>query len=360
MAPRTGQSDLLARVRRDVERSLLRSKNGLKLLSGVGRPQVGQTPKDVIWRSGKVELWRYRSDERRITPPLLLVHSLVSRNYVFDLAPGNSFIEALLRRGFDVYLTEWGEPDELEAGYTLETYCDGFLPDMIDEVMMASGVDALTVFGYCFGGVLSLLHAAGHPDDPIANLAVMATPIDFHHLGPMTSVFHVGGTNPEDLFDATGNVPAEAILNSFRMLQPTANLAGYVNLWEHLWNDQYVDAHQLMTTWVNDQIPFPGACMVQMATLFAQQNLLVTGRVPLGGRTVDFADITVPFVNIVGQKDTIVPPASTGELSATVGSADAEELPLPAGHVGLIVGRAAQTKYIPAMMDWLERHSEGG
>ena len=34
------------------------------------------------------------------------------------------------------------------------------------------------------------------------------------------------------------------------------------------------------------------------------------------------------------------------------------ELRLPAGHVGVIVGRAAQRHNIPAMADWLARHSE--
>src|SRR6516165_3409020 len=146
MGPRTAPTDLLNRVRRDVERSILRSKNGLKLLSGVGRPVVGQSPKDAVWRSGKVELWRYRSDERRLSPPVLFVHSLVSRNYVLDLRPGNSFIEAVLRRGIDAYLTEWGEPDELEAGYTLETYCDGFLGEMVEAIRAVSGADTVTMF----------------------------------------------------------------------------------------------------------------------------------------------------------------------------------------------------------------------
>jgi polyhydroxyalkanoate synthase subunit PhaC len=351
-------SDLLARVRRDVERSILRSRNGLKLLSGVGRPQVGSTPKDVVWKSGKVELWRYRSRARTIRPPLLLVHSLVSRNYVFDLAPGNSFVEAMLHRGFDVYLIEWGAPDELEAHYTLETYCDGFLPDMVDDIRLASRSDTVTMFGYCFGGLLALLYAAGHSDGPLANLAVMATPIDFRPLGAMTSVFRAGGANPYDLIDATGNVPAEAILNSFKMLQPTGSVTNYVNLWEHLWNADYVEAHQIMTMWINDHIAFPGACMVQVAQLFARDNLLATGRVPLGGRIVDLGDIGIPFLNIVGEHDNIVPPASTGDLTAMVGARDAEELRLPTGHAGLIVGRTAHTKHIPAMADWLERHSE--
>jgi polyhydroxyalkanoate synthase len=350
-------SDLLARVRRDVERSILRSRNGLKLLSGVGRPQVGSSPKHVVWKSGKVELWRYRSRSRTLRPPLLLVHSLVTRNYVFDLAPGNSFVEALLARGFDLYLIDWGAPDELEAGYTLETYCDGFLPDMVDEIRLASRSDTVAMFGYCFGGLLALLYAAGHASGPVTSLAVMATPVDFRPLGALTSVFRVGSANPEDLLDATGNVPAEAIRSSFKMIQPTGSITNYVNLWEHLWNSDYVDAHQIMTMWANDHIAFAGACMTQVATLFARDNLLATGRVPLGSRTIDLADITIPFLSIVGEHDHIVPPASTGDLTALVGAADAENLCLPAGHVGLIVGRSAHAKYIPAMADWIERHS---
>jgi polyhydroxyalkanoate synthase len=53
-----------------------------------------------------------------------------------------------------------------------------------------------------------------------------------------------------------------------------------------------------------------------------------------------------------------VPPEATGDLTTLVGSEDVEELRLPAGHVGLIVGRTAQRSYIPQMADWLERHSQ--
>jgi polyhydroxyalkanoate synthase len=358
MAQRQGTSDLLARVRRDIDRSILRSRNGLKLLSGVGRPVLGQTPKDTVWRSGKTELWRYRSDTRSRMPPLLFVHSLVSRSYVFDLAPGNSFIEFMLGRGFDVFLTNWGEPDELESGNTLETYSDELLPDMIEQVRSITDSDTVNLFGYCFGGVLSLLYMAGHAGGPVANLAVMATPVDFTQMGPMTSFVQAGRVDPADLLDETGNVPAEVILNSFRLLQPTGDLTGYANLWQNLWSDDYVAAHQTMTQWSKDHIPFPGACMLQVCDLFGRENLLASGRLPFGGRTIDLADITVPFLNIVGEKDHIVPPAAVGNLVEMVGSTDAEELRLPAGHVGLIVGRTAHKRNLPAMADWLDGHSE--
>src|SRR4051794_21854764 len=154
MAEVLAPSDLVARMRRDVDRSLLRARNGLKYLSGVSRPQLGQTPKDVVWSSGKVELWRYRSSNRTRTPPMLFVHSLVSRSYVFDLAPGNSFVEHMLGRGFDVFLINWGEPDELEASNTLETYCDVHLPQIVRATSKLAGTRKVNLFGYCFGGLL--------------------------------------------------------------------------------------------------------------------------------------------------------------------------------------------------------------
>lgn len=357
MATNLAPNDLLDRLRRDAERSALRARNGLKHLSGVGRPPLGQSPKDVVWASEKVELWRYRSDQRSLLPPLLFVHSLVSRSYVFDMASGNSFVESMLARGFDVFLTNWGEPDEMDAENTLETYCDDYLPDMVAAVRRVAGAEEVNLFGYCFGGVLSLLYAAGHTDDPIRSLAVMATPIDFTELGPMAKLLQEGRVDPEDLIDPTGNVPADVIRNSFRLLQPTADLSGYADLWQNLWNDEYLRAHQTMTQWGNDHIPFAGACFIQVAQLMARENLLATGRIPLGARQVDLADITVPFLNIVGEKDHIVPAASTAGLTALVGSDESDELRLPAGHVGLVVGRAAHNRNIPAMAAWLERHS---
>jgi polyhydroxyalkanoate synthase len=358
MAQPVETPDLLARVRRDVDRSLLRAKNGLKLLSRTDEPVLGASAKDVVWQSGKVELWRYRSDTRTIRPPLFFVHSLVSRSYVFDLNPGNSFVEFMLARGFDVFLVNWGVPDELDADNDLSTYCDDLLPELVREVTRIAGSDTVTMFGYCFGGVLSLLYAAGHPDDPVSALAVMATPIDFSEMGAMTAMMADGRVEPETLIDRTGNVPADVMRSSFRVLQPTGDVTGYVNLWQNLWNDDFVAAHQAMTGWANDHIPFAGAAFIETAKVLGRQNRLKSGVIPLGGRDVALADIEMPFLSILGEKDHIVTPPSASGLCDLVGSKDAEELRLPAGHVGLIVGRTAHKRNLPAMADWLESKSE--
>src|SRR5665648_180432 len=45
-------------------------------------------------------------------------------------------------------------------------------------------------------------------------------------------------------------------------------------------------------------------------------------------------------------------------LRSLVGSEQAEELRLPAGHIGLVVGRSAAKVTIPYMIDWWQRHSD--
>ncbi|MCU1670471.1 MAG: Poly(3-hydroxyalkanoate) synthetase [Blastococcus sp.] len=122
---------VLDRVRRDVERNALRARNGIRLVAGVDRPGVGQTPKDVVWQRGRSQLWHYRNENVRHSPPLLIVFSLISRSYILDLTPGNSFVEQLLEAGFDVYLLDWGEPDERDAHNGLEDYVDDYIPAAI-------------------------------------------------------------------------------------------------------------------------------------------------------------------------------------------------------------------------------------
>src|SRR3954467_1667466 len=187
---------VLTRIRRDLDRAAVRTRNGLKHLAGVGFPEVGCSPHDEVWQRDKVRLLRYRSDHRTVSTPVLLVMSLVTKAYIFDLRPGNSFVDALLAKGLDVYVLDWGVPDAVESHNTFETYCDEYLPLAARAVMATSGTEELTVYGYCFGAVLSLLFLAGHPELPVRSFAIMATPVDFSYLGATPFLFREGRIDP--------------------------------------------------------------------------------------------------------------------------------------------------------------------
>ncbi|HXV94703.1 MAG TPA: alpha/beta fold hydrolase, partial [Pseudonocardia sp.] len=349
---------ILERIRRDVERNALRARNGVRLAAGIDRPGLGCTPKDVVWRRGRCELWHYRSDRVQVSPPLLIVFSLVSRSYILDLTPGNSFVERLLDAGFDVYLLDWGVPDERDAQNRLEDYVDDYIPAGIDRVRELSGCDQVNLLGYCFGGDLALLHAAHHPDTPLRSLTVMATPVDFRHLGPLADVFAVGGLDVDAVLDDDGNVPPQVILQGFRSLTPTSEITRYVNLWERLWNDEYVAAYQAMTGWSTDHVPFPGEAARESVRMLIRDNGMVTDRLTVGGDPVHLRDVTVPFLTVLAERDHIVPPDAAGPLIDLVGSPDKHELRLDAGHIGLVVGRTAARTTVPTIIEFLRRRSD--
>jgi polyhydroxyalkanoate synthase len=349
---------VLDRVRRDVERNALRARNGIKLVAGVGRPALGQTPKDLVWSRGHAQLWRYRSDRVTLRPPLLLVFSLVTRSYVLDLQRGNSFVEHLQSAGFDVFLLDWVQADERMAQERLEDYADDYLPEAVRRTAQAAGTDTVNLFGYCYGGVLSLLYAAHHPDAPLRSLTVMATPVDFSQWGLWRSMAEDGRLPLDAVLDEDGNVPASTIRQGFRLLKPTGEVRQYATLLDNVWNDQYVEAYQAMTGWSNDHVPFPGAAARQTLEMLVRDNGFVCDRVVLDGDPVRLSDIRVPVLNVLAERDHIVPEPVAAPLPELVGSEDAEELRLDAGHVGLVVGRTAARVTIPRIIEFLKKRSE--
>jgi polyhydroxyalkanoate synthase len=342
---------------REYERAQQRLKNGLRYVAGEIKPVVAQTPKRTLWRSGKAELWHYSSPDVSVRPPVLIVPSLVSKSYILDLQPHNSFVNALGRAGLDVFLLDWGIPDSAEASNTLETYVDDLLPPAIAALLAAKEAKAVTIIGHCFGGVIALLLAAAHPEIPIRGLVTMATPADYDKLGAIVSLMREGRLEADDVIDATGNVPPEVILQAFKLIKPTDDLVQHVTLTQNLWNDKFVDGFVAINTWAKDQIPFPGALCRQVVRLLIRDNLLAKGRLPLGDRTVELRDISCPYLTVVAEQDHIVPPAAALALAELVGSSDAKTLTLPTGHIGYVIGRAAANTTIPAIIDWILAHS---
>src|SRR5215216_4338218 len=310
-------TDILDRINTDVERSFFRARNGLRYVRGTHRPKLGVTPKDVVWQRDKAQLWRYRRDTPpRYTQPLVIVTSLVSRSYILDLLPGSSSVEFLRDQGFDVFMIDWGIPDELEAGNTFETYVDEYLPRAIDSVMRETGADDITLVGYCMGGVLAVLYASGH-DAPVRSLVLLATPMDNSEMGPMVAALLEGRMEVDQLVDETGNVPADALYSGFFMMAPTSIVAQNATLLENLWNDEFVKGFQAVSQWTRDQVPFPGAAFRQVVEDLIRRNRLMDGTIRIGGRAIDVTRTRANVLNAMAENDRVVPRAAAepvGEL----------------------------------------------
>ncbi len=348
------RSNIAEIVQQEVERTITRSQRGIDVLLNRDEPEVAMTPKDVIYTRGTMRLNHYHpmSDEvYRV--PVVLVMSLISKPYILDLTPGFSFVEFLLKQGFDVFMIDWGVPRPEDSKLKLEDYAQDLIPACVKEVQRETGETDVSFIGYCMGGLLALLYGGTHADAPLKNLACIATPVDYEGMGLFRQWTDKRWFDVDRVVDTLGNIPPELMYRSFELLRPADRLVAYVRLWDNLWNDMYVKQYRLMNKWTSDQIPFPGECFRQSTKELMWENKLMTGGLELGGTKVDLKQITCPVLNAMAQHDHIAPLDATKALTSLVGSEDKEDVVLKGGHVSLVAGANAIMRLWPKMNEWL-------
>ncbi|MBV9889725.1 MAG: alpha/beta fold hydrolase [Rhizobacter sp.] len=348
---------LTERLRLEVERAVQRSLKGVELL-GAPPPSVGRTPKTVLHRRGTLSLYHYHASAHEIyRVPLLIVMAPTNKAYILDLAPGQSLIEFLLARGYDIYLMDWNAPSDEERDLKIEDYALDFIPDCLRRVQQDSGEDEVTLVGYCAGGMLSAIHLALLPEGPVKNLVCFTTPVDFSKMNLFRSMSDAKVFDVDKLVDSVGIIPADMVVAGFDALRPASRVAGQLRLWDNLWNDEFVKGFRMMERWGNETLPLPGGYFRQTIKELMRGNALYEGTLRIGGRQVDLGRIKVPFLHVIAQYDHIVPPACAQPLVQRVGSRDKEEVMLPGGHVSIAAGPNAVKRMWPKLDAWLQKRS---
>ena len=353
----TTDAGLAAVVRREVERSLERGLKGLEYVRS-SDPEVGVTPKDVVYERGTLRLFHYHATADEVyRVPVVLIMSLVSKPYILDLAKGQSLVEFLVDRGFDVYMIDWGTPRSEDRHLRLEDYVLDMIPDCLARVADESGVEEVSIVGYCMGGMLSVMYAAMHEDGPLRNLACFTTPVDFDGMGLFKKWTDPRFFDVDRIVDTLGNVPPEIMYRSFQMLRPVSDVAGRVRLWDNMADDAFVESYRRFDRWAQDQIPFPGECFRQTTKELQQQNQLIKNEFRLDGRLVDLGRVKVPFLHVMAEHDHIVPFDAARPLIDLVASEDKDQVILKGGHVSLVAGPNAVRRMWPHLETWLGERS---
>lgn len=326
---------------------------GLRTLPEVGDVHYGVTPREEVWRDGKVVLYRFIGDTAPTARvPLLITYALVNRPYMVDLQEDRSLVRGLLAQGQDVYLIDWGYPDRSDRFALLDDYVNRYIDGAVDHLRQTSGEDAINVLGICQGGALSLCHAALHPAK-LRNLITMVTPVDFHTPDNMLSNW-IRMVDVDLLVDTLGNVPADLMNLSYLMLKPfRLNVQKYVGLLDILDDRRAVQDFLRMEKWIFDSPDQVGEAFRQFAKQFYQANGFVEGGIALDGEAVDLSRLRMPILNIYAEQDHLVPPDASKALRGLVGSQDYSELSFRGGHIGIYVSSRAQREVPSAIAGWL-------
>ncbi len=320
------QASISDRIQIEVQRAIQRSIKGVEYF-GSTAPALGTTAKDVLHARGTMKLYHYRplADEvYRV--PVLFVMATTNRGYILDMVPGQSLVEFLLRRGFDVYMLDWTAPRPEERGLKMEDYVLDFIPDCIQRVQRDSGETDVSVIGYCFGGVLSVLYGSIFSDGPMKNLICFTTPIDFRKMTLFQNFSDRRYFDVDKLVDSVGNVPPELIFSSFEMLRPASRSISQIQLWENMWSDEFVKSYRMFDRWAQDTLPLAGEYFRQTTKDLMWDNKLYEKTMTVGGRRTDISRIKVPILRAVAEHDQIVPYEAAKPPIAHAVSADKEEV----------------------------------
>jgi polyhydroxyalkanoate synthase subunit PhaC len=325
-----------------------------------GDAPIATTPKDLVWSHRKTTLYRYRSSERRHAVPVVLVFALINRPDIFDLRPGNSFVEFLLDEGFDVFLLDWGVPDDEDADTGLDYYACDALPWGMREAMRCSGAEDVSLLGWCIGGTLCAIHAAlEHARSPARNLVLLTTPIDTSD-SLYTSWVGRDSFDVDFVADSWPTVPGQAVDFANKLMKPVTNFWTTNRRLAQGVYDGTANrvAHQAMAKWVADNPPFPGRAYREWITFMYKRNELVRGRMRIRGERVDLGRIEQNLLVVTAAADHIAPRSNTVPLLDLVRSEDVTHLDRPGGHIGLMAGSRARKEIWPDLADWLRVRSD--
>lgn len=320
---------------------------------------VGASAKEVVWMYRKTTLFRYRSSQRTHPVPILLTFALINRPDIFDLRPGNSFVEFLLAQGYDVFLVDWGYADEEDADTGLDDYALEHIPRAIREVRRASGAAEISLIGWCIGAALTGMYLALTPDAPVRNWVPLTMPFDAAG-STYETLLKTDDLDLDWLEQRAGYLPGPYVDAVNKMLKPVPNYLG--TPWRLFTSVQDgtadKDAYQTMAKWVADNPNFPMRAFRQWTTWVYRENRLAAGRLRLRGRRVDYSKIRQSILVVTATKDHIAPRVGTMPVFDVLTSADVEHLDGVGGHIGLMAGSRARAEIWPRIDAWLAPRSQ--
>jgi polyhydroxyalkanoate synthase subunit PhaC len=355
-----------ARIARDFADGAAKMSKAAEMLVKIRDEDVdvGATPKNLVMRRDKVELFRYEPlAPQSVKVPILVAYGLIGRYTMADLQPDRSLIRSLLAEGLDLWLIEWGRPGRTERWLTIDDYVDDYIHAAVERICRETGHDRVTLLGICEGGVFTTCYSALHPDK-VKNLVLTITPIDFHADSADPAAHHgflniwtrsLAGEDVDSLVDTCGVLPGEFMSSVFSMMTPMRSLTKYNLDLLDVADDEAKWLNFLrMEKWLADRPHHPGEAAKQWLKDLYQQNQLVKGAFSLSGKKVDLRAITAPTLNVYALDDHIIPPTCSKALGPLIGTTDYTEIPLPGGHVGLFVSSKSQGRLSKSIAQWLQ------
>jgi polyhydroxyalkanoate synthase len=259
--------------------------------------------------------------------PIVLIPSLINPPHVLDLDQEVSLAGALAASGRQVLLVDWGSASE-RAGLDVGGHIEALLLPLLDAVG-----EPATIIGYCLGGTMAI---AAAQLAPVQRVATLAAPWHFaRYPDESRAALAKLWERSEPASTGLGALPMEVLQAGFWALDPLRTVQKFAEFADL---DRASDQARRFVTledWANEGEPLPLPAARELFESLYRDDAPGSERWQVGGNNISERP-TVPTLHFVAGDDRIVPPAS---------APDGDQIRIPTGHVGMIVGRARAQLY---------------
>ncbi|HEY1552844.1 MAG TPA: alpha/beta fold hydrolase, partial [Kofleriaceae bacterium] len=321
-------------------------------------------PFEVLHEERVYRLRRYARDATTKTgpqEPLLLVPPLMVASEVYDISPEVSAVAYLARQGVDVWLVDFGAPEREEGGMnrTLDDHVRA-VSDAIDRVRAATNRD-VHLAGYSQGGMFCYQAAAFRKSRDVASLITMGSPVDLHRQlaidEDITERITAGLRSAlEWPLARIEGLPGTFTSTGFKLLSARKEAAALFDFVKNLHDRSALEKREAKRLFLGGEgfVAWPGPAFRKFVDEVIVGNRLASGGFVIDGHAVTLADLTCPILYFVGSRDEMGRPGSVrGIRRAAPRVAKMFEVPLKAGHFGLVVGSTALSITWPGVVAWM-------
>jgi polyhydroxyalkanoate synthase len=332
--------------------------------------EIQETPHEVIHRMDDVRLLHYYNTRHngasvKYRIPLIIVYAPVNSYHIMDIRRGRSIVEHFVSAGFDVYLVDWGR--QLNNKQSLSHYVN-YIHESIEQVKKITESNQVSILGYSWGGVLSMIYASLRQQN-VKNLILQSAHVDFDKDGSILASWF--RKLPIDkIASEVDSIDCRFINLALIMRNPLVHsfdafrFGGHMNKGTAFYYYSQLGADAIrISAWMADTPMIPAGFFRDYIRKLYQQNQLVNRELEVtlpdkrDPELVDLTKLTMPLLNVVGDLDDICTPSAATPINDIAASKDKEILRFPTGHIELSVSSDVHEKLWPKVAKWLEHRS---
>ncbi len=351
-----------------MNRAAMAAENALEL-SRIGYFTTPEHAPYKIAQQGRIaRLRRYGGDDYQpsVPAPIVLVPPLMVTAEIYDVAPDISAVRSLLGAGLDVWVVDFGSPEQEEGGLerTLEDHVHA-VSQAIDFIGRATG-QKVHLAGYSQGGMFAYQTAAYRRTEGIRSVITFGSPVDIHRNFPKVDesvaarAFEAANALLEAPLEKVEALPGFLTSTGFKLLSFRKEVGQVWDFLQKLHDRHALEKREARRRFLGGEgfVAWPGPALRQFIDEFVVHNRMLSGGFVVHGRSLTLADIGCPILFFVGERDAFANPAAVRAIVGAAANADAFEVSMRAGHFGLVVGGQAMSSTWPTVASWI-RWQEG-